>query len=198
MGPVVLVSTDVRLCPLWHASLYADANEGEGGGVMTQTTEDRLSPAERDRLATRPPAAARAYQKRRISPFWRHFVEMFAAMAVGMIATGAIFESIVGLKSWGQVTALYPTQALLAMAAGMSVPMVAWMLLRGMGWKNSYEMTIAMLLPVLPFLCLVWLNVTETAQCGLYCASTIVAMLAVMRYRRSEYSMHMKNLTRRA
>jgi hypothetical protein len=27
----------------------------------------------------------------------------------------------------------YPTQALLAMAAGMSVPMVAWMLVWGLG-----------------------------------------------------------------
>lgn len=54
-------------------------------------------------------------------------------MAVGMLATGAIFLSIVGLKRWDQVTVQYPTQALLAMAAGMSVPMVAWMLVWGLG-----------------------------------------------------------------
>jgi len=41
------------------------------------------------------------------------------------------------------------------------------------------------------FLCLVWFNVTKSAQCGAYCASTIVTMLALMRYRRSEYSMQM-------
>jgi hypothetical protein len=136
----------------------------------------------------RPPEAG---HKRHLSPFWRHFLEMLAAMAVGMIATGAIFVSITGLKTWEEVTVQYPTQVLLAMAAGMSIPMVAWMLVRGMGRRNAYEMAAAMVLPVLPFLCLVWFDVTTSAQCGGYCATTIVAMLVLMRYRRSTYSMAM-------
>jgi hypothetical protein len=74
-----------------------------------------------------------------VSPFWRHFLEMFAAMVVGMIATGAIFIAVVGLKTWDEVTTQYATQSLLAMAAGMTLPMVAWMLYRGMGWKNAVE-----------------------------------------------------------
>lgn len=135
--------------------------------------------------------AAKVRHKRRLSPFWRHFLEMLGAMAVGMIATGAIFVSVTGLKTWDEVTVQYPTQVLLAMAAGMSIPMVAWMLYRGMGRRNAYEMAAAMVLPVLPFLCLVWFNVTKSAQCGGYCASTIVAMLALMGYRRSQYSMQM-------
>ena len=87
------------------------------------------------------------------SHFWRHFLEMLGVMAVGMIATIAIFLSIVGLKTWDEVTVEYPTQALLAMAVGMTVPMVAWMLYRGHGRENSYEMAGAMVLPVIPFLC---------------------------------------------
>ncbi len=67
-------------------------------------------------------------------------LEMLGAMAVGMVATGAIFLSIVGRKTWEQVTVQYPTQALLAMAGGMSVPMVAWMWYRAMGWRNAAEM----------------------------------------------------------
>ena len=137
---------------------------------------------------TRPPEVG---HKRRLSPFWRHFLEMLAVMAVGMIATGAIFVSITGLKTWDEVTVQYPTQVLLAMAAGMSIPMVAWMLVRGMGRRNAYEMAAAMVLPVLPFLCLVWFDVTKGAQCGPYCMTTIVAMLVLMRYRRSTYSMAM-------
>jgi hypothetical protein len=129
--------------------------------------------------------------KRCLSKFWRHFLEMLAAMAVGMIATGAIFLSVTGLKTWGEVTVQYPNQALLAMAAGMSVPMVAWMLYRGMGRRNASEMAAAMVLPVLPFLCLVWFHVGKGAQCGGYCAATIVAMLVLMRYRRTTYSMAM-------
>ncbi len=128
---------------------------------------------------------------RRVPPFWRHFLQMFVAMGVGMFITGFILVSIVGLKSFAEVTGRYPTQALLAMAVGMTVPMVAWMLFRGMGWRNSFEMAGAMILPVIPFLCLIWFNVTKSAQCGAYCMATIVAMLALMRHRQSEYSMQM-------
>jgi hypothetical protein len=125
---------------------------------------------------------------RHLSTFWRHFLQMLAAMAVGMIATGAIFLSVVGLKTWDQVLLQYPAQALLAMAAGMTIPMAAWMLFRGMGARNSAEMAAAMVLPVIPFLCLVWFHVTKSAQCGPYCALTIVAMLGLMFYRRGQYS----------
>ncbi len=130
-------------------------------------------------------------RKHRLSPFWRHYLQMATVMVVGMIATGAIFLSIVGLKTWDEVTSQYPTQALVAMGAGMSIPMVAWMQYRGMGRRNSYEMALAMILPLIPFLCLVWFGITESAQCGAYCALTFVTMYALMRYRRSEYSMQM-------
>lgn len=124
----------------------------------------------------------------RFSPFWRQFFQMFAAMVVGMIATGAIFLSVVGAKTWDEVTTEYPSQALLAMAAGMSIPMVAWMIYRGMGLRHSLEMAAVMVLPVVPFLCLVWFNVTASAQCGPYCLATIAAMLGLMLYRRAHYS----------
>jgi hypothetical protein len=114
---------------------------------------------------------------------------MLAAMVGGMIVTGAVFIAIVGVKSWNDVTLHYPTQALLAMAVGMTVPMVAWMQYRQMGRRNTYEMAAAMILPVVPCLCLVWFDVTKSAECGAYCALTLMTMLALMFYRRSEYSM---------
>ena len=98
---------------------------------------------------------AHPHHEGRLSPFWRHFLEMLGAMVVGMIATGAIFGALfVGVKSWDEVTIQYPTQALLAMAVGMTLPMVLWMRYRGMSWRNSAEMAAAMVLPVIPFLCL--------------------------------------------
>ena len=112
-------------------------------------------------------------------------------MVVAMLVTGAIFLYIVGLKTWDEVTLQYPTQALLAMAAGMTIAMMAWMLFRGMGRRNAYEMAATMILPVVPFLCLDWFDVTQSAWCGVYCATTVVAMLVLMRYRRSSYSMAM-------
>lgn len=123
-----------------------------------------------------------------LSPFWRHFLQMLGVMAVGMIASGAVLLSFVGLKTWDEVTTQYGTQALVVMAVGMTVPMAAWMLWRGMGWKNSYEMAAVMVIPVIPFLCLFWFDVTRSAQCGAYCAVTILGMLALMYYRRREYS----------
>jgi hypothetical protein len=126
-----------------------------------------------------------------MSPFWRHFLSMLAVMVAGMLATGAVFLWIVGLQTWNEITIVYPTQALVSMALGMTAPMVAWMLHKGMGRKNTFEMALAMVLPVIPFLFLVWLNITESAACGLYCAATVIAMLSLMRYRRAEYSMDM-------
>jgi hypothetical protein len=135
-------------------------------------------------------ASAEIHRRGRISPFWRHYLQMAAVMAVGMVASGALLVIVSGLKTWDAVTIQYPNQALLVMASGMSIPMVAWMLFRGMGLKNSYEMAAAMILPVIPFLCLVWFGITQSAQCGGYCALTFVTMYALMRYRRNEYSAH--------
>jgi hypothetical protein len=126
-----------------------------------------------------------------LSPFWRHFLQMLAVMMVGMIVSAAVLLTFVGLKTWDEVTTQYGTQALVVMAVGMTVPMVAWMLYRGMGRKNSYEMAAVMVIPVIPFLCLVWFDVTKSAQCGPYCAVTVLAMLALMFYRRAEYSSSM-------
>jgi hypothetical protein len=155
-------------------------------------TQDRLSAIGQDKEPGSPLVTpAEKEGKQRISPFWRHFLQMLAAMVVGMIATGAIFIAIVGLKTWDEVTIQYPTQSLVAMAAGMTVPMAAWMVYRGMGWRNASEMAAVMVVPVIPFLCLVWFDVTQSAQCGAYCALTVVAMLALMGYRRSEYSIQM-------
>jgi NhaP-type Na+/H+ or K+/H+ antiporter len=112
---------------------------------------------------------------------------MMAAMAVGMIATGAVFLLVVGLKTWDEVTLEYPTQSMVAMAVGMTLPMAAWMLYRGMGTRNTVEMSALMVLLAVPFLCLVWFGVTASAQCGGYCLAMIAGMLLLMRARRSEY-----------
>jgi hypothetical protein len=41
-------------------------------------------------------------------------------------------------------------------------------------------MAMTMVIPVIPFLCLVWFGVTQGALCSAYCASAVVAMLALM------------------
>ncbi len=130
------------------------------------------------------PAARR---KGRLSPFWRHFLEMLGAMGIGMFAGAAIFLSIVQV-TWDEALIQYPAQSLLVMVVSMTAPMLAWMRHRRHGWERSAEMGAAMVVPVIPFICLVLFDVTKGALCSLYCLATILAMLGVMYYRRSDYS----------
>jgi hypothetical protein len=125
-----------------------------------------------------------------LSPFQRHFVEMFAVMVGGMVGAAAIFLTVVDMR-WDQATIEHPLTSLLVIAAGMTIPMTGWMLHRGMGGQNAAEMGAAMALPVIPFLFLVWFDVTKSAPCGAYCIAAMVAMIGVMLLRRSEYSMEM-------
>lgn len=65
------------------------------------------------------------------------------------------------------------------------------MIYKGMGCRNHAEMAAAMVLPVLPFLDLVWFGITPSAQCGGYCLASIAAMYLLMRIRRGEYTRSM-------
>jgi hypothetical protein len=121
-----------------------------------------------------------AHAGHRLTPFWRHYLQMVAAMMVGMVATGAIFLSVVGLRTWEEVTLRYPTQALLAMAVGMTLPMVVWMEHVGMRRSHTYEMAAAMVISAVPCLLLVWLGITKGAACGAYCILMLLSMWAVM------------------
>jgi|SRR5689334_15622974 hypothetical protein len=142
-----------------------------------------------------PGTAAGPVHRRRLSPFTRHFLEMLGVMAAGMFVAAAIFCSVIGM-TWDRALVEHPIESLLVVAAGMSIPMFGWMVYRGMGLRNATEMGAAMVVPVLPFLGLVWVDATTTAQCGAYCITTIVAMLTLMLFRRSEYSMEMPRTLR--
>ena len=91
------------------------------------------------------------------SGFWRHFVEMIVAMAVGMFVGVAIFLTAVGM-TFDEALVRHPIASLMVVAVSMALPMVAWMRHRGHGWRSASEMAAAMVIPVIPFLCLVWLK----------------------------------------
>ncbi len=150
------------------------------------------------RLGQRPDTGARhailttVRHKVRISPFWRHFLEMFAAMWIGMMVGKPVFLAITGLSSTAQAGRLYPWQSVLGMALSMTVPMVAWMLFRGHGRRNSAEMGAAMLVPAVPFIILCELHVLEgSTAVGVYMLVSTLAMLGLMACRRAVYSMPM-------
>lgn len=123
--------------------------------------------------------------------FTRHYFEMAGVMVAGMIVTATIFMYVINLMieriTWEEALIRHPVPALIAVAIGMSVPMIPWMRYRGHSSRSAYEMAAAMALPVIPFICLALFDIVEGAQCGLYCAVTFVAMFLLMLYRRAEY-----------
>jgi hypothetical protein len=77
--------------------------------------------------------------------FWRHFLEMFVVMWVGMVAFAFLFIVILNAffadneVTWKEALRDYPGHALLALAVGMSLPMIPWMRFRGHSRRSAYE-----------------------------------------------------------
>src|SRR5689334_7474660 len=83
-----------------------------------------------------PTAPSRGVQTLR---FVRHFGEMVVAMLVGMVAFEVLNAALLTPLGLG---ALFdsPEAGALAMAGAMTVPMVAWMRIRGHAWRPTAEM----------------------------------------------------------
>src|SRR6266545_6482414 len=118
--------------------------------------------------------------------FLRHLFEMALAMMAGMMVSAAIFLSAVGMtaaEAMGEHAVLF----VVLQAFGMTVAMVTWMRHRRHTWRSSSEMAAAMVIPAVPLICLRLLDVISGPICGVYCFTTIVAMVVVMLYRRADY-----------
>jgi hypothetical protein len=118
--------------------------------------------------------------------FIRHVLEMGLAMMVGMMVSAAIFLSAVGMTA-AEAMREHAVLFVALQALGMTVAMVAWMRYRRHNWRSSSEMAAAMVVPAIPLICLRLLDVISGPICGLYCLVTVVAMVALMLYRRSDY-----------
>jgi flagellar biosynthetic protein FliP len=124
--------------------------------------------------------------------FWRHFLEMSLVMGAGMFAFAFLFMVSLNLVvereiTWEEALVNFPEHTLLAVAIGMSLPMIPWMRHRGHSKRSAHEMAAVMAALVIPFVCLALLNVVDGAQCGLYCAAGFIGMFALMLYRRADY-----------
>jgi hypothetical protein len=118
--------------------------------------------------------------------FVRHLLEMTLAMMIGMVASAAVFVTALGMTVDAALRR-YPVFFVLVQAFGMTVAMVAWMRYRGHAWRSCYEMGAAMVVPAIPLICLRLADVISGPICGFYCAFSILAMVLVLLYRRSEY-----------
>jgi hypothetical protein len=124
--------------------------------------------------------------------FARHYLEMLLAMGVGMVVLGGLDSAL--LSAMGSSTARVekdaPALMLLAMGFNMTVPMVAWMRVRGHGWGPSAEMAASMILPSLAVVAFLAAGVVTDlgALLGIQHVVMLPAMLVAMVLRKDEYS----------
>ncbi len=122
--------------------------------------------------------------------FSLHFLEMSAAMMVGMPILSILRNLIPANSSYVSAvqsgTILYD----LIMTIFMTIPMVTWMIVRGHGWRHGAEMAFGMLAPVAAISMLRLLG-ADTYLPWLRNASHLampLGMLVVMLYRRDHYT----------
>ncbi len=84
----------------------------------------------------------------KVGRFILHFLEMTAAMMVGMPILSMLRNLIPASSSYAAAFKSGTIPSELAMAIAMTVPMVAWMIVRGHGRRHSLEMGFAMFAPV--------------------------------------------------
>jgi hypothetical protein len=122
-----------------------------------------------------------------------YFVFHFAQMGIAMMLGMAIFIPFsLALTALGY-TALLDASSIdfqVGMGAFMVAPMVAWMRVRGCGWRDGVEMGTAMLLPVAVILGLRNLGLLDTLPWLVNSEHTamFVGMLVVMLYRRERFT----------
>jgi len=116
--------------------------------------------------------------------FVLHYLEMVAAMVLGMVVLGRPLDAVLDVDGTGPM--------LVEMAATMTIPMVAWMRVRGHGWQSCLEMGASMVLPALGTLALLGARIVEHAGALMTIEHAVMlpAMLAAMLLRREEYSCH--------
>lgn len=118
--------------------------------------------------------------------FTRHLVEMVVAMWIGMPLGRVLFAAIYGSASTGAVRQ-HDIAWTLLMALAMAVPMVAVMLYRGHSARGAGEMAAAMIAPALPLVTLEAVHVISGPVAGAYMSASLIAMIALIAYRRREY-----------
>jgi flagellar biosynthetic protein FliP len=124
--------------------------------------------------------------------FARHYLEMVAAMFLGMAVLWMPAKAGLGAAGLSSSELHEDAPALLlgVMAITMTVPMVAWMRYRGHGWRPSAEMSAAMLVPTAGAIALLGAGVVEDLDAlmlGEHVAM-LLGMLVAMLFRPAEYS----------
>jgi hypothetical protein len=118
--------------------------------------------------------------------FARHYLEMCAAMCIGGVLLNALVF-VVGptLLGYPDLRQHHPGLALVLAAVLFTLPMAAWMRIRGMAWRPTWEMSGATVGLAIVVVALSGLGVVSAsglhawldASCGPWCMVMIVPML---------------------
>lgn len=120
--------------------------------------------------------------------FARHYLEMLAAMLVGMAVLDAALSGVLALAGT-EFPTRYPALTAVKMTFDMSVGMLVWMRHRGHGRPATLEMTASMFAAVLVLLPFVWLGgLSGEGLLLLQHALMLPLMFVVMLRRREEYA----------
>jgi hypothetical protein len=118
--------------------------------------------------------------------FLRHYLEMVAAMFVGMAVLGGAVRGLLALAG-SEFPTQYSESTSLEMALTMSIGMVVWMRYRGHAWGSTLEMAGAMFVPSIVLFPLLWSGVvTGESLLVLEHIAMLPLMYLVMLRRRSE------------
>lgn len=132
-----------------------------------------------------PPQVRRSERRNLI----RHFLEMVAAMVVGMAALGGAVRLILAMVGDSDFLTDRDGLRALVMTANMTIGMAVWMRHRGHGWGAIAEMSAAMFVPlgilIVPF----WAGaLSGAALLGWMHLLMLPAMAVAMEHRRAEYA----------
>lgn len=118
--------------------------------------------------------------------FARHLVEMFLAMMAGMMVGAFLLATAVG-TTVSEARREHAVVWVVVMAFDMTVPMVAVMLYRGHSLRSAGEMAAAMIVPALPIVACQLSHVVSGDVGRANMPVSMLAMIALIVYRRSEY-----------
>lgn len=122
--------------------------------------------------------------------FVRHYLEMVAAMLIGMAVLGPLESLLLNPFGWAELRGQVEFR-LLVMATNMTVAMVVWMRFRGHGWGANAEMAAAMYGSFVVLFPPLWLGLVSPGGVMMLGHTLMfVAMAAVMLLRRAQYTGH--------
>ena len=131
----------------------------------------------------------RAWLRLPAARFLRHLVEMVIAMMIGMAVLGLLVRAVMVPLGYPDGLRPYPELYAFAMTIEMTLPMAAWMLIRGHRRAIVAEMSGAMIAPVVFVVALCVAHVLPSSSAPTIAHLTMYpAMLGAMLYRRTEYT----------